>query len=108
MKITGLKKAVGDYKELNAGGPYDSIYGELMFNVATGEIWTDEFCSIGHNSWNVYDSIAIINLGKMMKMEKVPVTMKNVKEFIESEKWELYASEKLLNLKNRNFLDDDE
>lgn len=91
MKITGLKKAVGDYKELNAGGPYDSIYGELMFNTATGEIWTDEFCSIGHNSCNVYDSDTIINLGKMMKKLEISVSMENVKEFIESKKWELFT-----------------
>lgn len=83
MKIKGIKKAVGQYKEFNKGGYYDPHYGRLMFNKETGEIWTDEFWSIGHNTWNEYDDPAIINLGYAMMGKDVRVTMKNVKEFIE-------------------------
>lgn len=82
MKIEGLKQAVGDYKRANAGGWYSPIYGKLMFDKADGEIWTDQFCSLGHNEWKVYHSDTVINLGAMMAEEDIPVTMANVKQFI--------------------------
>lgn len=51
MKITGLKKAVGEYQRANKEGYYSPKYGYLMFDKATGELWTDEFYSLGHNEW---------------------------------------------------------
>lgn len=47
MKITGLKKAVGEYQRANKEGYYSPKYGYLMFDKATGELWTDEFYSLG-------------------------------------------------------------
>ena len=85
MKIKGLKQAVGDYKRANAGGWYSPIYGKLMFDKADGEIWTDQFCSLGHNEWKVYHSDTVINLGAMMAEEDIPVTMAYVKRFIAEE-----------------------
>ena len=82
MKINGLKKAVGDYQSLNREGGFSPWYGELMYDTETGEIWTDEFYSIGHNTWREYHSKTIVNLGEMMGEKDIAVNMKNVKEFI--------------------------
>ena len=51
MKITGLKKAIGDYRCFNAGGRFSPEYGRLMYDKETGELWTDYFYSLGHNTW---------------------------------------------------------
>jgi hypothetical protein len=83
MKIKGLKKAVGDYKRANAEGYYSPRYGVLMYDKADGEIWTDEFYSLGNNERKEYHSDTIINLGSMMKERKIEINMQNVKEFIE-------------------------
>lgn len=52
IKIKGVKKAVGDYKRTNAEGWFSPRYGYLMLDRSTGEVWTDEFYSLGHNEWN--------------------------------------------------------
>lgn len=83
MKITGLKKAVGEYQRANKGGCYSPKYGCLMFDKATGELWTDEFYSLGHNEWEQYQSNSIINLGRIMEKNNIEINMKNVKSFIE-------------------------
>lgn len=90
MKITGLKKAVEDYRRLNAGGPYDPTYGILMFDTSDGRLWTDEFYSLGHNSYKEYESKTIVNLSRMMLDEMMfvgeyEINMKTVKNFIEKE-----------------------
>ena len=82
MKITGLKKAIGEFKRANAGGYYSPRYGLLMFDKTSGELWTDEFYSIGHNSWKEYHSEYIVNLGAMMAENGIEVNMQNVKSFI--------------------------
>lgn len=83
MKITGLKKAVGEYQRANKEDCYSPKYGYLMFDKATGELWTDEFYSLGHNEWKQYQSNSIINLGKIMTENNIEINMKNVKSFIE-------------------------
>lgn len=83
MKIKGLKSAVGDYQHANAGGFFSPSYGCLMFDKSTGELWTDYFCSIGHNEWKVYHSDAIIDLGQLMTENGLKINMRNVKEYIE-------------------------
>ena len=82
MKIKGLKKAVGDYQKANKDGYYNPKYGYLMFDKETGELWTDEFYSLGHNSWKEYRSDTIVNLGKIMIENGIEINMKNVKDFI--------------------------
>ena len=82
LKIKGLKKAIGEYKRYNAGGYYSPEYGRLMFDIESGELWTDYFYSIGHNSWNQYHSESIINLGRVMKRLGIEINMQNVKNFI--------------------------
>lgn len=83
MKIKGLKKAVGEYKRANAEGYFSPRYGELMFDTSDGEIWTDEFYSIGHNDWNEYRSDTIINLGSMMTEDGIEINMKNIKDYVD-------------------------
>ena len=84
-KIKGLKKAVGDYNRANAEGYYSPRYGYLMYDKNDGSIWTDEFYSLGHNSWKEYHSDTIVNLGKMMAEREIEVSMNSVKEFIKKE-----------------------
>lgn len=81
--IKGLKKAVGDYNRINVGG-YSANYGYMMLNRTTGELWVDEFCDYGHNSYKVYDNPAIINIVRKMasdagEFNEVIVNMANVK-----------------------------
>lgn len=82
IKIKGLKKAIGDYKRANEGGPYSPRYGRLMMDEETFEVWTDEFYSLGHNSWNEYANPCVINLGQMMAEEGYEISMKGVKKYI--------------------------
>lgn len=82
MKIKGLKKAIGDYKRANKEGYHSSRYGYLMFDKEDGEIWTDEFYSLGHNEWKEYHSDTIVDLGQMMSEQELEINMKTVKEFI--------------------------
>ena len=83
MKIKGLRKAVGDYQRANAEGYYSPRYGHLMYDAGDGEIWTDEFYSLGHNSYNAYKKSTVINLGRYMADLGMPVTMANVKKIID-------------------------
>lgn len=86
IKIKGLKKSVGDYQRANEGGYYDARYGRLMLDRTTGELWTDEFYSLGHNSWKEYHDDAIINLISYMSdytQGEVTVNMQNVKTYAE-------------------------
>lgn len=82
-RIINIKKAIGDYQKANIGEFYSPYYGYLMLDKSTGELWTDEFYSFGHNSWIEYHSKDIINLGKMMQENGIEnITMKTVREFI--------------------------
>lgn len=83
MKIKGIKKAVGDYKWANSQGYLSPWYGVLMFDKSDREVWTDCFYSLGRNEWKEYHSKSVVNLGAMMKEKEIPVTMANVKKFIE-------------------------
>ena len=53
-----------------------------MFDKEDGEIWTDEFYSLGHNEWKEYHSDTIVDIGKMMSDQEIKINMKNVKDFI--------------------------
>ena len=79
MKLKGLKKAIGDYRRANAGGMRSPRYGRLMLDIDTGEIWTDEFYDIGHNSWKEYHSNSIVNVGRELE----EVNMKSVQEYVD-------------------------
>lgn len=86
MKITGIKKAVGEYRRCNEGGYYSPRYGRMMLDRATGEVWVDEFYSIGHNSWKEYHDESIINIVNWAYdngYAEEPVNMANVKIWAE-------------------------
>lgn len=58
MKITGVKKAIGDYKSL-----ISRRYGNaanIMLDKATGKVWTDVFPDC--NSWIEHHSESVISL----------------------------------------------
>lgn len=80
--LKNLKKAVGDYQRANKGGEYSPVYGELMLDRKTGELWVDHFCSTGHTSYCVYDGRDVINLGKRMKDAGFSIKMQGVKFFV--------------------------
>lgn len=81
-KIKGLKKAIGEYKNWNAGGWASPLYGVLMYDYEDGNLWADTFNSLGHNSWAEYDSRTIVNLGKGLKAVGLSVSMDSVKKFL--------------------------
>lgn len=83
-KILGLKKAVGEFHRTNAGGYYSPRYGTLMLDRGTGEVWTDEFYDLGHNSWKEYQNRNIMNLSGYMGQWGIAVNMANVREVVES------------------------
>ena len=58
MKITGVKKAIGDYKDW-----ISRRYGNaanIMLDKSTGKVWTDVFTDC--NSWIEYHSESVISL----------------------------------------------
>lgn len=89
IKITGIKKAVGDYRRANADGFFSPRYGVLMIDRSTGEVWTDEFYSLGRNEWKEYHDAAICDLinayfcGRYPDPEEIAVNMANVKVWAE-------------------------
>lgn len=82
-KISGIKKAVGDFQRANAGGYYSPRYGTLMLDRGTGEVWTDEFYDLGHNSWKEYKDRNIMDLSGYMGQRGIPVNMANVRTVAE-------------------------
>ena len=84
MKITGLKKAVGTYKRVNAGGYYSSHYGNLMYDKTTGKLWCDEYCDWGRGDCTIYRDKNIVNLSAAMDNCGIDVNMQNVKQYITS------------------------
>lgn len=72
---------VANYNRLNAGGAYSPLYGIIYFDQKTGEIWTNEYYDLGHNSWTHYDNPDIVNLSRKMCDAGIDITMANVKMF---------------------------
>jgi hypothetical protein len=77
IKITGVKRAVGRYREYNGDGYLSPWYGVMMLDRSTGEVWTDSFYSLGHNEWKEYHDPAIITLFSSASPDEV--TMRRVK-----------------------------
>lgn len=84
IKIKGIKKAVGEYNRANKGGRYSPRYANIMLDCNTGEVWTDEFYSIGHGDWKKYHDAAIINIGNTITENGDAITMKTVKAYAET------------------------
>lgn len=88
MEIKGIKGAVKDYRSANKYGFLSPSYGYLMIDLEDGEVWTDYFCSIGHNNWNEYHKDSIVNLINYIQYIGVdirdePVNASNVKAWAE-------------------------
>lgn len=83
-KIIGLKKAVGEYRRANRGGYLSPEYGYLMFDRSTGELWCDYFNDFGHGSFKEYYSPDIIRIDADMKGLGYDVSMREVKEYIQT------------------------
>ena len=84
MKITGIKKAVGDYNRANKGGCYSPRYGRIMLDRATGEVWSDEFYCLGHGDFIAYHSESIVNLGNVIGNDNNAVNMATVRRYAEA------------------------
>lgn len=81
--IKGFAEAAEEYNDANAGGMFSPRYGRLMFDVSDGDLWVDEFYSVGHNEFKVYHSSDVINLGEIILSEGESVTAANVKKYAE-------------------------
>lgn len=83
MKITGIKKAIGEYKWANSHGCYSPWYANIMLDTTDGRVWTDTFYDLGHGSFKKYHSKAIVCVsGKILENNDV-VSMKTLKEYSE-------------------------
>lgn len=82
VKLKNLRKAVGDYQTCNKGGIYSPRYGVLMLDPETGELWCDEFYSLGHNSFSVYHSPVVYLSKRINEIDGCYVDMKGVKNFV--------------------------
>lgn len=85
MRIHGLKAAVGEYLRANVEGYYSPKYGYLMYNMDSGELWVDEYYSVGRTSRKIYQSKSIVNIGEMMIDKGIDVSMRGVRDFIANE-----------------------
>ena len=77
IKITGIKKAIGDYKNwLSIDWRHTA---NIMLDKSTGEVWTD--CFIDCNSWKEYHSEDVISLSDYIRLRTdKPFTMQLLKE----------------------------
>ena len=80
LKITGIKKAIGEYKNWLAQDWRRTA--NIMLDKSTGEIWTD--CFLDCNSWNEYHNKNIISLSKYIKERtEEPITMTILRKYAE-------------------------
>lgn len=75
LKMTGLKKASGSTQDY---GFYSGLYDEIFYDLSTGEVWTKFQCSLGYNTWTVYNDAAIVKVGNTCKH----LTMQQIADMI--------------------------
>lgn len=75
LVIKGIKKASGETCNWN---PRSGGYTEIFYNTETGEVWTVDQVSLGHNSYTVYDNPAIIKIAET----EVKMTMQEIADAI--------------------------
>ena len=76
MKVKGIKKAVGEYKDWIKRDMRN--YATIMLDAKTGEVWTDCFVSV--TNWKEYSSQTVVNLTSLMReYGGLPVSMQNVR-----------------------------
>lgn len=80
IKITGIKKAVGEYKDwLSRDNRHTAT---IMLDKGTGDVWTD--CFIDCNSWKEYHDSDIISLSRYIgerNEDRQPITMALIREY---------------------------
>ena len=82
MKITGIKKAVGEHNNWLNRSPF--YRANIMLDTSTGEVWCDCFTSC--NEWKEYHDSSIISLSRYMSDQsfwEADITMKNLKKYAE-------------------------
>lgn len=96
MKITGIKQAVGEYK--NWIKRDWSYVGYIVMDVDRGEVWADCFTST--QEWREYHSIRVIDLTYILKECYIDVSMKAVRKVAEIamsynqiDNWDVYDIE---------------
>ena len=95
-----IRQAVREYQKLNSD-PYSKQYSYLMYNKRTGEIWNDEFYSVGHNQWKDYKDSDIVNISRILDDRNLDVTFENVKKLIDREFSDSISESKYRCRKNR-------
>lgn len=80
IKITGIKKAIGEYKMwLSQDWRHKA---NIMLDKSTGEVWTD--CFLDCNSWKEYHSDDIIFLSSYIRERtEETFTMKILRKYAE-------------------------
>ena len=80
IKITGIKKAISDYKNwLSIDWRHTA---NIMLDKSTGEVWTD--CFIDCNTWKEYHSDDIVSLSSYIReMTEEPFTMAILRKYAE-------------------------
>ena len=80
IKITGIKKAIGDYNPwLRMDWRHTA---NIMLDKSTGDVWTD--CFIDCNTWKEYHSDDIVSLSSYIrKMTEEPFTMAILRKYAE-------------------------
>ena len=80
IKITGIKKAINDYKNwLSIDWRHTA---NIMLDKSTGEVWTD--CFIDCNAWKEYHSDDIVSLSSYIRdRTEEPFTMAILRKYAE-------------------------
>lgn len=76
LKMVGLREAAGRTKGLKEN--YSGYYIQISYNTRTGEILLNEHCSLGQNSWSVYDDSDIISVCNVSS----PISMQGISNMI--------------------------
>lgn len=76
LKMTGLRKASGETKDLQ--GSYGAGYIQVSYDTNSGEIITNYHYDLGQNSWTRYPDSCIRNIGNISS----PATMQHIADMI--------------------------
>ena len=80
IKLSGIKKALGDYNRWLDGSYFHTA--KIMLDRSTGEVWCDVFENCNH--WKVYRNENIICLSGYVRLRTdKPLTMQLLKEYAE-------------------------
>lgn len=81
-KIKGIQKAVGEFQRYDSNSAFSPTFLVLLFDTESYSLWTEEYYRLGLNNWREFNSDTVVDLGSMMGERRIPINMKNVKEFV--------------------------